>query len=100
MSIIIGSGVGSKGNDYSTVTSTKPDGGESGSSDSNDVNERGVDIGEDEGEEETNTMTFKGKYRHLYLTFTLFYSKLPWSFRGMKCYTSKATTLSCSLFLS
>ena len=39
--------------------SSKPDGGESGS---NGVNERGVDVDEDEGaEEEINAITFKGK---------------------------------------
>ena len=57
ISKFLGSGVGSTGNDYSLAPSNVRDGGESGS---NGVQERGVDVGEDEAGEETSAITFKG----------------------------------------
>ena len=90
----LGSGVGSTGNDYSTAPSSKPDGGESGS---NGVNERGVDVGEDEGDEEINAITFKGK-----CTTGIkcdLHCKFSCSFRGMKYCISKATKLTYRHFL-
>jgi hypothetical protein len=73
----LGSGVGSTGNDYSSAPSSAPDGGESGS---NGVTERGVDVGEDEGNEEISAITFKGTVMFncncdLYYKFSCFFQR-------------------------
>ena len=80
----LGSGVGSTGNDYSSAPPpSKPDGGESGS---NGVNERGVDVDEDEGaEEEINAITFKGRCTTIILMCDL-HHKFFLSFQRNKMY--------------